>query len=465
VQASYGTYFGSGLNPWLICISYYGNAAGHTGTWCTYSLDGGATWSDEVLVSSFYDSGGASEPVALYMSPRTPGLAYTVAFSATANPATGSGYVTYDWGATWSAMVATVDPLEVPPGWGVFNTLGVFSYQGAGTSGNYHSEVVSTGPIQTVITYLILAPPPDTKRVRVHGSWQGIAHRSSPFTSASLAVNGQRPAGVTATTISNSVTGGGYDNTTYGDFVAEYTFSGAGDWPEVDSDTIVSTPPSSPSGLRWKLTTVATGNGSTAEVQLVVTVLEIELDGGHIYTPVESGIIVPLHGQGGEIYLPYDDNVDESIFYYGSLDRATNRLYDLKRYSGSLASISPNDGSKDYGINHGQFAVRSFDGDRQKMVVAGTGNDATGSTSGDKQGVWVSANAGTTMTQIVAPTTGTEPYSAAFSGDNGDILFIWGPALYMGYTTNFGSSIDSRAGNLSALSATKICGIAGGPTG
>ena len=57
INASFGRYFATDAdNPWLMCVSHYADASGHTGTWATYSLDAGATWSSEVQLSAGYDA-------------------------------------------------------------------------------------------------------------------------------------------------------------------------------------------------------------------------------------------------------------------------------------------------------------------------------------------------------------------------------------------------------------------------
>ena len=109
IGASFGRYESvEADNPWLICVSHYRDTAGHLGTWAMYSQDAGATWSAEAQLSAHYDSTiGATAwqiPVGLYLSPKTPGLAYSAAYTSTADPATADGYVTTDWGGSWAAM-------------------------------------------------------------------------------------------------------------------------------------------------------------------------------------------------------------------------------------------------------------------------------------------------------------------------------------------------------------------------
>lgn len=102
IEASFGNYYDSAY-PWLMVVTHCANTSGHTGTWATYSVDGGGTWND-VQITAHYDNVavGPRTDIDVYLSPKTPGLAYTTAYTNTASPASVSGYVSTDWGATWS---------------------------------------------------------------------------------------------------------------------------------------------------------------------------------------------------------------------------------------------------------------------------------------------------------------------------------------------------------------------------
>jgi len=472
VQASFGAYFFAGLNPWLICISYYGSLGGHTGTWATYSMDGGATWADEVLVSAFYDSGGAVNPIALFTSPRTPGYGLTAAHTATTNPGVTHGFTTSDWGATWTEMTATEDPVELMPGFGEFddNGSGVYTYLGPSPSATITETATSTGPTINLYETLIIAPPEDTKRMVVLCTWTNEATKTGGFGSQGSGLIMSKDGTVSRTGSSNYSQAVVNAGPLSGSFSCEYTFGSylTNDWPGNRQDT-EATPPTTSSGyVRYTINVGADADASntrTTTANITLTVTEIELDSGLIYVPTTPGVILPIHGSAGQIHIPWIDNADEGLIYYGSLSRTANRLFDLKKVAaGVLSSISPNDGTRDYGAHAGQFAIRAFDSDRQFMLAAVTGNDTTGSSSGDKQGIYFSSNAGGSWSNIVAPTTSTEVYQAAFAGDDSAVQFYWGPPLYIGYSSNSGSSIDSRAGNLSALSATRLIGICGGPS-
>lgn len=456
IQASFGAYFFAGLNPWLMCISYYGSTGGHTGTWATYSKDGGATWSAEVLVSSFYDSGGAINPVALFTSPRTPGFALTAAHIATANPGVTHGFVTQDWGATWTEMTATEDPIELMPGFGNWDDIGggVYTYLGPGTRESVTAIATSTGAVDIDYEYLVIHPPADCVRMKVTVNWTNEATRSGGFGSqgSSLTiVNGTNVSHTGASNYTQAVVNGGPLS---GSFDLEFTFSGT-DWPQ-NREAVEAVPPVALGGTYFYIHPSADAQAGQTRVTtqtITAIVTEIELDGSIIYTPTEPGIILPIHGSAGEIHIPWPSNDDEGVIFYGSLNRSGSPVIGLQRVdAGVVTDIS----KTVYGVNHGAFSIRSHDSDRSHVLLAG--ESGAGS-----RGVWISSDGGDTWTAVVAPSA-VAPYQAAFGGDDPAVLYICGPAAYFGYSSNGGSSVDSRAGNLAALSATTLIGLAGGPT-
>jgi hypothetical protein len=98
-------------NPWLICAYHVATGSNPLRTYVVYSRDGGATWSSAIDVSTFTRTAIQEEisRPAVWMSPRTPGLAYVGAWTATGADPDGGLYVTTDWGATWSAATAIDD--------------------------------------------------------------------------------------------------------------------------------------------------------------------------------------------------------------------------------------------------------------------------------------------------------------------------------------------------------------------
>lgn len=109
IAASFGRFFPDEAdNPWIMAVQHHVNAgSGQNGVYLVYSLDAGATWSSEIRPSTFVQTVGLNQGVvrpAVYLSPKTPGLAYVGSFSATGTTATGAMYRSTDWGATWSLV-------------------------------------------------------------------------------------------------------------------------------------------------------------------------------------------------------------------------------------------------------------------------------------------------------------------------------------------------------------------------
>lgn len=488
IQASFGAYFAEGVNPWLLCVSYYGSTVGHTGTWATRSTDGGVTWSAEVQITAHYNTTAVTRfnPIGVYASPKTSGLVKTAAYTATIADAVTAGYVSADWGATW-ASVASIQPGSAQAGtihlpWpdnisesvlyhgkltteivegtpeellpffglykeyqGVSDTDESYTALGYGISGSTEAFAMEPGTVAGVeedAETIIIAPPPDTKRMNATLSWTASRNREGGIPSASTSLTvGEAGTIVRDDTVTFVVPA--YNSTVTGSGSIEWTFPGfaGGDWP-INSETIQSSPPTSLVGCRVRAYCNANGAGDNfadATISYTVTVTEIELDDGTIYTPVL--------GSGARSFR---------------LKRVTNGL---------IEDISPTDGTILYGVNRGHFGVRSYDSDRQYVVAAVIGNDISGDPASDKHAVYISSTYGNTWTQVVAPIAdsgapaGRPAFEAAFGGDNEDIIFIWGPNVYISYSSNFGVAVDSRVGNLAALGLTSgLIGIAGGPT-
>lgn len=479
IQASFGAYFAEGLNPWLLCVSYYGDTVGHTGTWATRSVDGGVTWSAEVQVGTSFDAGTFTrfDPIGVYASPKTPGLAYTAAHINVA------GGPLPNWGI-WQEDAATLTVL------------------GTSASANAISSVSSAGlgVVQDDQT-LILAPPPNAIRVLCTGSWSATiteAEPGNPITVTSFELDDPVSLGRTddLVYIAPDVGSGGGTDVESGNFTVEWTFGGAGDWP-VNTTTIISSPPTGPAfGARFEPHAKADADpieSCSALVTVSVTVTEIELDGGFTYTPVDAETdgfvstdwgavwaaatlpdIQPGQGQAGALHLPWPSNSDEQLVYYGHFDKNGNHEFKLKRAQGAtITDISPVHSAISYGVHHYGFSVRSYDSDRQFMALGGIGNDISADPADDKVGLWVSSDAGTVWANILAPVAASNALHGlqiAFAGDSSSVLFAWGgwsnasslAAIY--YSSNFGTLLDSREGNINSLGTTAFIGIAGGPT-
>lgn len=111
IMASFGRYQETEANnPWIMVVSHYGSPTAFVhsrGSFATYSTDGGQTWTESMITSNAYAGNNLTtwEDAAIYLSPKTPGLAYTFAFTNTGTPTTvgtAALYKSEDWGATWA---------------------------------------------------------------------------------------------------------------------------------------------------------------------------------------------------------------------------------------------------------------------------------------------------------------------------------------------------------------------------
>lgn len=475
IQASFGAFFDEGTNPWLLCTSHYADTAGHTGTWATRSMDGGVTWSAEVQISADYsiDAPVRFNPIGVYASPKTPGLAYTAAYNA-------------------------LDESKLPR-WGLITNGSAVAQLGIGVRAE--ASTLALSDAGTDRRTLICAPPANTERILFRVDWSAT-HVDVGLGSCTSNLLQNIPSNVSATggDASNfSPPGAGVSGTTSGSFEPQRTLT-TGVWA-VNKSNIVSSPPvasganlsnTTPEAISWHLSSAASVNDdNTAAANITVTILEIEFDDASIYIPVTAASgrettdwgaswavvtlpdIQPGAGLAGSIHLPWPDNGDEQLAYHGNYDDAANHEFSLHRVQGAtIVDISPTDTGVNYGVNHYGFSVRSYDSDRQFMALGGLGNSISDDPSDDKVGLWVSSNAGTAWANILTPVAAAEALHGlqiAFAGDSSDVLFSWGgwsnaatlAAIY--YSDDFGATLDSREGNINSLGTVAFIGIAGGP--
>jgi hypothetical protein len=109
IAASFGRFFPDEAdNPWIMAVqSRFTTGASDNGVYLVYSTDAGATWSSEIRPSTFTQTVSTNQGVArpaVYLSPKTPGLAYVGSYSASGTTPTGAMYRSTDWGATWSLV-------------------------------------------------------------------------------------------------------------------------------------------------------------------------------------------------------------------------------------------------------------------------------------------------------------------------------------------------------------------------
>lgn len=125
IAASFGRYESvEADNPWIMAVQNRRVGSNPFEVWIVYSRDGGATWSSEIQVSTYTRTITAGQEEAIpgiWLSPRTPGLAYVSAYSASGTTPVGGIWKTTDWGATWAAA----SNLSVTMGSGLGNCIHV----------------------------------------------------------------------------------------------------------------------------------------------------------------------------------------------------------------------------------------------------------------------------------------------------------------------------------------------------
>lgn len=467
ISASFGAFFGSGFNPWLMCVSYYGDNVAKLGTTAVYSTDAGAIWSEEVWVSDDYISTNPPRfnPIALWMSPRSPGLAYTVAYRA------GSGEPIIRFGTKTNG--------------------GAFVNQGLSASYATTSEAIAP-PTTTNEILVFIGPPADTKRMVVEGVYSASLSREGPSGGAGGGnIQLGDPISV-ARTDNLAWVAPTFGSPVFGTWEAEYTFTG-GDWPGNRDSMLTSPPTGSSNGVLVEVDATAQSTGAagvvTNTVSVTLRVTEIELDDGTIIHPSDAqveayitgdwgetwvapeNLAIPGSSFGGTIHVPWQNNPAQNHFYYGAMESVSLRQFRLKKWDvGVETDVSPSNAGIEYGTNRGPFGVRTFDGEGGDgfVLLAAIGNDTESTGSGDKHAVFVSDDGSATWTLIEGPLadsgapTNRPAFEAAFGGDSEQIIFIWGPPNYMKYSDDFGATLQDKSGNLSALSCPGFIGIAGG---
>lgn len=98
--------FSFGTQNWGIAVSYHADDGTYPGVYAAYTTNG-TTWT-EGLIAAGYDPGGIVQFPGLYVSSKTPGLAYTAADTGTGGGGTDECriYRTTNYGASWSAVAS-----------------------------------------------------------------------------------------------------------------------------------------------------------------------------------------------------------------------------------------------------------------------------------------------------------------------------------------------------------------------
>ena len=193
-------------------------------------------------------------------------------------------------------------------------------------------------------------------------------------------------------------------------------------------------------------------------------------DWGDSFAGLITPDIDPGDSLGGDIHVPWQDNLNEYIVYHGHMTKGSSYNYRLFRTpsAGTLGSdISPSLSGKVYGVNRYSFAVRTFDQDRKYVLLCGIGNDTTAAEADDKFAAFISSNYGDTWTNIVATLNQSDPHPehGAFAADTQEVLYLWGTQRFISASYDFGATIIDKRGNLNSSFPTDIrdlIGLCGG---
>jgi hypothetical protein len=344
---------------------------------------------------------------------------------------------------------------------------------------------VDEGLVATGDYFLLLAPPTNAVRIKIAGTWSEVrtCENGTVFGVSYSGVIGNPTsdppnAGLTIDTLSKT-TGATVNGAALTQaFEVEWTRSGGQvDWELSRDDMLASSPIVPNSYARIAMSASASASlGRTASefLDLYANVVEIELEGGHIYTPpAVAGLLDPGNRPSGAIHVPWLGNDDELIVFSAKTARGATLGYGTNHAIGdgaTITDISPTESAVDYGPLRSGFGIRAFDSDATYMAMGASGNDSSADTTDDDHAVFVSDDGGATWTLVLGPTADSsfgafKGYSAAFAGDSEQVIFIFGASDQIGYTSDFGTAIDSRAGNLSSFGVDGLVGIMGGPTG
>lgn len=94
-----------GVQNWVMAAAYYGNTEAQKGCYAYYTTDG-VNWTEVQVTGHFQNAGLLNGVPGLYISSKTPGLAYCGAFTSTGATPNSAIYESLDYGATWALSTA-----------------------------------------------------------------------------------------------------------------------------------------------------------------------------------------------------------------------------------------------------------------------------------------------------------------------------------------------------------------------
>lgn len=139
-----------------------------------------------------------------------------------------------------------------------------------------------------------------------------------------------------------------------------------------------------------------------------------------------------------EIHVPYNDNDESNIIYFGY---ARNTGAIIRRIAGVNTDIkSQSDETIALAKSRWTLMTSPINRQRLTMIVQTFGGGA-------HRELYVSRNAGTTLTRLEDP---TDFEWVGISGSNEDILYFTGDNASIAYSTDFGDTILDQSGNIPA---------------
>lgn len=152
-----------------------------------------------------------------------------------------------------------------------------------------------------------------------------------------------------------------------------------------------------------------------------------------------------------QIHIPYHSNDDEMIAYWSWLSGAsepfTLHLYRTEADGTTITEITPTTGSGEFRGRGSKWVVYTCPVDRL-TVVAGIVDDSVVATA--TFGLVGSRDGGDTWFDIITPVTGSGSWiqGAALSGNDENILYVWGNAGHLWYSQNPGVTLEDKRGNI-----------------
>jgi hypothetical protein len=169
---------------------------------------------------------------------------------------------------------------------------------------------------------------------------------------------------------------------------------------------------------------------------------------------------------GWDLHFPWNNNDDEQVCYYSSLDWTVTENPIIRTTGASYSNIAPARGGPPFpevGPAMGRFSVSSNTQDDNYLLMM-CHNSPTGIAAPDRMFNtfgYTSTDRGATWTEFLVGITDYRRGSIA--SDDKNTIYLWGIDGKIAYSNNFGASIDDRIGNILSLGVPgEHIGIAGG---